>query len=1167
MAEVPGHDRTTSGEPPPGPAESASGAGATRARHVQSPGDLIGPYRLLEMLGEGGFGEVWLAEQKAPIARRVALKIIKPGMDSRAVIARFEQERQALALMNHPNIARVFDAGTTDSGRPYFAMEHVKGAPITEHCDRERLTIDDRLRLFHRVCEAVHHAHMKGVIHRDLKPSNILVTSAEGGEARPVVIDFGVAKAVASRLTDKTIHTERGQLIGTPEYMSPEQAEMAESDIDTRTDVYALGVILYELLTGELPFDSQALREAGYAEIQRIIREVDPPKPSTKLSALRGTDLAPEVRAQEPRAPGSTDPRGRVGATMLDTIAAQRRTDPATLTRELRRELDWIPLKALRKERAHRYRSAAELGDDIGNYLGHRPLIAGPESGAYRLKKFVRRHRVGVVAGMLVASSIVLGLGAAVWQAGVAARQRDAARAAAEDARRAEALAEQRREDTERVAEFQAAQLRGIDPEVMGRRLRELVIADAAAGLVREGAAPEEVTASTARLRDLLSRANPTNVALRTLDENIFDTALSAVHERFAAQPLVRARLLQTLSDTMRGLGLPDRALAPQTEALAIRRAALGDDHPDTIESINGMGVALEAQGKPAEGEVYIREALERSRRVLGPDAPITITTLSNIGAMLRVRGRFEEAEPMAREVLESCRRVMGPGHAETLSALNNMGVLMHSWGKLAEAEPFIRESAELHRNTLGNEHVDTLVAVGNLGALLDDQGRYDEAEPLYREVLAARRRILGDDHRQTLDSVRRMGRASKQLGKFADADMYYTEAVERGRRVMGGDHPETLDAISSLGSVYQAQGRLAEAEQLLLESLECRRRVLGPDHPDTLDSLNSVGVLIRARGRFAEAEPSLRECAEKSRLTLGPDHHTTLTRLSNLGVLLRDLNRFDQAEAIFREVLERRRRVLGPAHPETIAAFANLGAVLESQDRLTEAEPYLREAADTSRRVLGEDHPDTLSTLSNLGAVLRAMGRLEEADPLLRAALDGRRRVLGEDHPSTLISLANFGGLMRASGRLDEAEECFREVLERRRRVLGEDHPGTIMSLNNLGVLLQQRGDLDGAEECFSEVLGRRLAAQAAGSDGPPAAIARLNLGRVLVARERFTEAEEMLLGAERVLAPAGGAGTHGECVAALIALYESWDRTEPGKGMAAKAAGWKTRANAPKP
>lgn len=346
------------------------------------PGQRLGNYRIVRLIGHGGQAEVYEAEQLSP-SRRVAIKIIKPGMDSRSVLARFEAERQALALMDHANIARIFDSGATPQGRPFFVMELVHGIPITEHCDRHRMTIEDRLALFAEVCDAVAHAHTKGVIHRDLKPTNILVSVHDSTKPVPKIIDFGVAKATSMRLTEQTMFTEHGVLIGTPEYMSPEQAEMSSQDIDTRTDVYSLGVILYELLAGTVPFESKALRDRGFDEIRRIIREDAPPKPSTKVS------LNP---------PKDTE------------IAYARQTQPEDLVRQLHCELEWIPLKALRKSRQERYRTAQEFGDDLRNYLTSRPLIAAPESIWYRAKKFSRRNRGAVVALMAIFFSLLVGL-------------------------------------------------------------------------------------------------------------------------------------------------------------------------------------------------------------------------------------------------------------------------------------------------------------------------------------------------------------------------------------------------------------------------------------------------------------------------------------------------------------------------------------------------------------------------------------------------------------------------------------------------------------------------------------------------------------------------------------------------------------------------------------
>ena len=397
----------------------------------ETPGDWIGPYKLLRVIGEGGFGVVWLAERREPMVQRVALKIIKAGMDTRAVVARFEQERQALAVMDHPNVAKVFDGGVTPTGRPFFVMEHVAGEPITNYCDRHNLSLRERLELFIPVCEAVQHAHHKGIIHRDLKPGNILVSVREG-RAAPKVIDFGIAKAISHALTDKTICTETGQLIGTPEYMSPEQAEMGRTDIDTRTDVYSLGVVLYELISGLLPLEPSRLRAAGYAAIQKMIREEEPPRPSTRLTTVDDATAA--------------------------GIAGHRQNQRETLTRELRRELDWIPMKALRKDRTQRYDTPADLARDVRRYLDGEALEAGPESAGYRLRKFVRRYRGAVIAAGVVAAVLVLGIVGTSSGFVAAARWAEGERLAKIDAQEKRRLAEIKTAEAEtaRAAEAKA---------------------------------------------------------------------------------------------------------------------------------------------------------------------------------------------------------------------------------------------------------------------------------------------------------------------------------------------------------------------------------------------------------------------------------------------------------------------------------------------------------------------------------------------------------------------------------------------------------------------------------------------------------------------------------------------------------------------------------------
>jgi len=523
----------------------------------EAPGAWIGPYRLLRPIGEGGFGTVFLAEQTEPIRRRVALKIIKLGMDTRQVVARFEQERQALALMDHPGIARVLDAGATTTGRPYFVMELVDGEPVSDHADRHRLDIRARLELLAAVCLAVQHAHTKGVIHRDLKPSNILV-GRQDDRAVAKVIDFGIAKATDARLTERTIDTRPHHFVGTPSYMSPEQAA-GSLDIDTRTDVYALGVVLYELLAGSPPFDATTLRSASYAEIQRIIHEVEPPVPSARLGRL---------------------PRAEV-----DAIATQRSTDPARLLAAVRGELDWIVMKALEKDRTRRYESAGALAADLGHYLAHEPVVAAPPGAAYRLRKFVRRHRGAVAAGAAVTVALVLGVAGFAWQADVAGRQRDRALEAEDSARsRAEELA--------LVADFQASMLAQVDPAEAGRHLTADVTRRFSEATAQPGEPTDARQARAAAFAAHWEQVNATDAAVALIDQTILRPSADAIASRFADQPAVAARLRQTLADRYRAFGLYDDAMPLQTAALADRRALLGDDDPATLISISRMGSA-----------------------------------------------------------------------------------------------------------------------------------------------------------------------------------------------------------------------------------------------------------------------------------------------------------------------------------------------------------------------------------------------------------------------------------------------------------------------------------------------------------------------------------------------------------------------------------------------
>ena len=682
----------------------------------EGPGTVIGRYKLLQHLGDGGFGSVFEAEQSEPVVRRVALKVIKLGMDTKQVVARFDVERQALALMDHPGIAKVLDGGTTESGRPYFVMELVRGLPITEYCVRNRLPLADRLELFIAVCGAVQHAHLKGILHRDLKPSNVLVALHDGRPV-PKVIDFGIAKAMHARLTEHTLLTEARQLIGTPVYMSPEQVERSGFDLDTRTDVYSLGVLLYELLTGSTPIDTRVLREADFLELRRLICEQDPVRPSLRT--------------------GTAD------------------------TRALRGDLDWITMKALEKDRTRRYESAAELGADIRRHLDDEPVLAGPPSATYRAAKFLRRHRLAVLAGAAVALALVGGMiGTGYWLVRALREGERASEQAAEAARA--------RDDAEAVTSFLTNMIESVDPGNAGRDVTMLAVLD--------GAAP--------RLGALM-----------------------------AENPTVEARLRQSFGLSYLALGRMTAAEEHLKSSLDVRRRTLGPDHVDTLRATVNLAALRLEQSQNDEAETLLRGAVEGLERAVGADHPMTLGALSNLAVVRARRSADEEAAALQRRVYEGQRRVLGPTHENTLGAQLNLSDLLADTGHPDEAEALAREAAEGFERAHGAEKPATLLAQSNLAMLESRLGRNAEAESRMERVLEARRRVLGDGHLETLSALGNLGMIRTRLGDVAGAEEALVEAWQGLRTVLGEAHPTTVMIAGQMIGVFEAQGWPARAQ------------------------------------------------------------------------------------------------------------------------------------------------------------------------------------------------------------------------------------------------------------------------------------------------------------------------------------------------------------------
>jgi serine/threonine protein kinase/tetratricopeptide (TPR) repeat protein len=794
-------------------------------------GQTIGRYKLLEKVGEGGCGVVYVAEQTAPVRRRVALKVIKLGMDTKAVVARFEAERQALAMMDHPNIAKVLDAGATEAGRLYFVMELVRGIRVTDYCDQNHLSTPERLDLFLKVCQAIQHAHQKGIIHRDIKPSNILVTLHDGVPV-PKVIDFGIAKATEGRLSDATVYTQLHQFIGTPAYMSPEQAEMSGLDIDTRSDIYSLGVLLYELLTGRTPFDAQELAKEGLEAIRRTIREVEPPRPSTRLSTLQGEALT--------------------------ATAKQHGTEGVHLLKLIRGDLDWIVMKCLEKDRTRRYDTANGLAMDLRRHLENEPVVARPPSAAYRLQKAWRRHKTAFTSAALMAAVLVAATGISAWQAVRATR--------------AEALAKQRLAESEAITKFLTDVFQSPDPARNGRTITVAETLGAAAkkletDLVNQPARRAKLQATLGKTYDALGlyrEAIP-------LQEKVRDYYLAASGPEHPDT----LGAMHNLANSYAWTGRWDEALKLRETVLALRRKVLGPEHPETIGTMPNLALSYFVAGRRDEAIKLFEEALTLRRKVNGPEHPDTLRAMSVLANSYDQAGRRDEALKLRGEVLPLRRKVNGPEHPDTLAAMTDLANSYDAAGRRDEALKLREELLALRRKVSGPAHPDTAVAMRNLAISYTEAGRHKEAIVLLEKACeldpknsdvsltlatwqtwfgqdadyeATRRRLVqqaeGTDqadtaHRAAKAYCMRPSTDATLLTKALDLAQ---RSVERGK----GDY-SFPSYQQELGVAEYRNGQYAAAE----ESLTIAEQTVGPN-PD----IKGTACLFRAMSLFRQNKP-----------------------------------------------------------------------------------------------------------------------------------------------------------------------------------------------------------------------------------------------------------------------------------------------------------------------
>jgi serine/threonine protein kinase len=879
----------------------------------EGPGTVIGPYKLLEQIGEGGMGVVYMAEQQKPVRRRVALKIIKPGMDSRAVIARFEAERQALALMDHPNIARILDAGvigvetkesgdrrqesgkgsdpasltpdpcplTPGHGRPYFVMELVRGVPITEYCDKAKLNIAGRLHLFVTVCRAIQHAHQKGIIHRDIKPSNVLVTLHDGVPV-PKVIDFGVAKATSQQLTERTLYTAFAEMIGTPLYMSPEQAEMSGLDIDTRTDVYSLGVLLYELLTGQTPFERDTLRKSGLDELRRLIREVEPPPPSSRLSTLNAAGLS--------------------------TTAIQRSTEPRKLRPLLRGELDWIVMKALEKDRNRRYESASAFAADVERYLKNEAVQACPPSTAYRFRKFLRRNKGPVVAATLVLVALIGGVIGTSWQASRAI-------AASEQSKKNEtrALGE------EAKAKQSAAEMKTVFDFFVSHVFHAVLpVEDGGLG-------------PTATLRAAIEAAEP-----------VIDNA-------FRDQPLVEAAVRTAFAEVYCTLYDCEPAVRHFERALALREPRLAPNDFNLIKTKAGLAQAYWGVGRCYEKAVQLwQEIIASTTATLGADNQETLQAMAYLARHHFSAGKDEQALAVLEPMLEVVRTKYGPADPWTGSVIR-MAVGYWISGTDAMRLKELQNCLEKLKAKLGPNHWATLETVKHLGIAQQRAGNLNEALSLLREAMDKLKAHSGSDSDHTLSAMIALAQACVEAGNREEAVSLLHEVREKRSRRLA-DQPLTGTAIrltDALAHAYEEIGKHAFAEPLLREVLAARQRQGSADQPDVSSALARLGQNLLQQKKAGEAEKIVRECLV-ARKKAQPDGWTTFNAESMLGGSLLGQKKYAEAEPHllqgYEGMKQREATILAAGKPRLTEALERLVQLYEETKRPDEAAKWREE-------------------------------------------------------------------------------------------------------------------------------------------------------------------------------------------------------------------------------
>ena len=916
-------------------------------------GTTVGDYKLIDHLGQGGMGTVYLAQQEKPVRRRVAIKLVRSGFDSKDIVARFEAERQALALMEHPHIAKFIDAGTTNGGEPFFVMEYVAGTRVTNYCDENKLSITKRLQLFQKICLAVQHAHQKGIIHRDLKPSNIIVTDVDD-QPTPKIIDFGLAKATGLLLTEKTLNTNQGQILGTLQYMSPEQTRGAMADVDTRSDIYSLGAILYELLTGRPPFEKNEMKDLAFDEVIRMIRENDPLKPTARLSSVE---------------------------TDVDELGRLRQSGAGKLQKQLQGDLEWIVMKALEKDRSRRYETANNFAEDIERYLKGDPISARPPSTAYQIKKFVTKRKGLIASVAIIIALLIVGISFSTkFALGEMAQRKEAQKKKVE----AEKSAKRSKDalDIFTGAFLFASPTHGADAETSANDV-----------LIRAKTVLENSELDDEGRAEMYSAF--TYAFLGTGDyDSVIETgqlALTLLTDLYGSEDPRTIEVLNNLAEGFRLAGKTEKAIQLNERLLVLRKKVMGINHGGTLTAMENLSVCYLDANRLDEALELLEDVVERRVATFGQNHKSTIVTKDNLATCYMHMKNYQKAIQIQEELMESKSAVMGPDDPDTLMLMHNLAFAYSASGKINESIALFKKVISLRKSKLGADHIDTLISESSLARVYIQSGHFQEAIQLHEKVLPQMKKKLGKDHMHVLVGMSLLADAYEQAKLIDKAIALYEEIIGTMKTSRTTNHPNYMTFLVKLVQIYKKNGKFDEAIKLYEEIIAKKQNSLGKDHPSTLGSFNNLGFCYYQTGQFSKAVQIFENLVQKYKSKFKQLDSDTLFTMKGLAKSYIALEQVNKAVVTYEELLRLQLSFYVKDHEQVRLTKIVLGKLLVNREPAKSAD-LLLEIFEHQKSLM----PDSWSTYelqSFLGEAMMNQSKYQEAETLLVESFNGLKR------------------------------------------------------------------------------------------------------------------------------------------------------------------------------